>query len=454
MKTLPELATNLMKEWYESHADKPYPTESERQELARLGKITENQVKAWFANKRNRSFNTRTKLKRLNSNKEIQQQANQILQFNSNDQFRSTTNRNIAIKPRLEPKLDVQQQQQQFSYYHPLVLNASSLFGSSSPKCYDSCCNLQSPNLLGQQQQQQSFYFPHPYLFNTSSSTASLLQPTQLNKQPILFFPSLDLNNNGSASLNLNNTAKIAPQAAKIMNKPSKQTPVTSSQYDQSSCNDYTSQLLSLISQFEPKNDQPQVNHQPQQSINFLNNYPFVLNGSLLNSSLFNQQQQQQQQQTNKCTESCCNPTSSVSPTPSNASSTSFNQSHLTQSERSTPLITYSSGSSLENNEWNLLECSYCSDNLDSTSNSPTNNKTNKKTMSSSNKINTNGSGVSQAWLASYSSKMQQCETPPPIVCPASNLGANQQAQDEQTSDQSTRFKFKCSLKNRYFQSK
>ncbi len=44
MKTLPELATNLMKEWYEAHCDKPYPTESERQELARLGQITESQV--------------------------------------------------------------------------------------------------------------------------------------------------------------------------------------------------------------------------------------------------------------------------------------------------------------------------------------------------------------------------------------------------------------------------
>ena len=51
MKTLPELATNLMKEWYEAHCDKPYPTESERQELARLGQITESQVTVYIINK-------------------------------------------------------------------------------------------------------------------------------------------------------------------------------------------------------------------------------------------------------------------------------------------------------------------------------------------------------------------------------------------------------------------
>ena len=37
VKTLPEYATNIMKEWYEAHIDKPYPTESERISMAKRG---------------------------------------------------------------------------------------------------------------------------------------------------------------------------------------------------------------------------------------------------------------------------------------------------------------------------------------------------------------------------------------------------------------------------------
>jgi hypothetical protein len=38
-----------------NHIDFPYPNDDERRFLALTGQINENQVKAWFANKRNRS---------------------------------------------------------------------------------------------------------------------------------------------------------------------------------------------------------------------------------------------------------------------------------------------------------------------------------------------------------------------------------------------------------------
>jgi hypothetical protein len=54
VKPLPELAVSIMKEWYEQHSGKPYPRDEERREMAIKGQISEAQVKAWFANKRNR----------------------------------------------------------------------------------------------------------------------------------------------------------------------------------------------------------------------------------------------------------------------------------------------------------------------------------------------------------------------------------------------------------------
>jgi hypothetical protein len=60
-KSLPEEATQIMKQWYADHSDNPYPSEEERREMAQMGFINESQVKAWFANKRNRTNNTRPK---------------------------------------------------------------------------------------------------------------------------------------------------------------------------------------------------------------------------------------------------------------------------------------------------------------------------------------------------------------------------------------------------------
>lgn len=52
-------AIRMMEQWYEQHLDHPYPTVIEYEDLACAGDINISQVKKWFANKRNRSNNTR-----------------------------------------------------------------------------------------------------------------------------------------------------------------------------------------------------------------------------------------------------------------------------------------------------------------------------------------------------------------------------------------------------------
>jgi hypothetical protein len=49
-----------MEDWYETHLEHPYPTGSVIDDLANQGNVAIEQVKKWFANKRNRSNNTRT----------------------------------------------------------------------------------------------------------------------------------------------------------------------------------------------------------------------------------------------------------------------------------------------------------------------------------------------------------------------------------------------------------
>ncbi|KAL5111608.1 hypothetical protein TcWFU_002625 [Taenia crassiceps] len=60
-------AVAIMDEWYRSHLDRPYPNKEEKLRMAIAGDITETQVGSWFANRRNRSNNTRPKqnMKRL-----------------------------------------------------------------------------------------------------------------------------------------------------------------------------------------------------------------------------------------------------------------------------------------------------------------------------------------------------------------------------------------------------
>ncbi|XP_023932951.1 homeobox protein knotted-1-like 8 [Lingula anatina] len=54
-------AVEIMQNWYDMHCENPYPTEEEKRDLAEQGGISLGQVKAWFANKRNRNCNTKPK---------------------------------------------------------------------------------------------------------------------------------------------------------------------------------------------------------------------------------------------------------------------------------------------------------------------------------------------------------------------------------------------------------
>ncbi|XP_021352393.1 pre-B-cell leukemia transcription factor 4-like [Mizuhopecten yessoensis] len=51
----------IMCDWYEKHINNPYPSEEEKEKMARDGSLSLAQVKAWFANKRNRTSNTKPK---------------------------------------------------------------------------------------------------------------------------------------------------------------------------------------------------------------------------------------------------------------------------------------------------------------------------------------------------------------------------------------------------------
>ena len=56
---LNEQSRSILNQWFEEHANNPYPSEEEKQQLAAMCGISVGQVKSWFANKRNRTNNTR-----------------------------------------------------------------------------------------------------------------------------------------------------------------------------------------------------------------------------------------------------------------------------------------------------------------------------------------------------------------------------------------------------------
>ncbi|KAM7537406.1 hypothetical protein Aperf_G00000068279 [Anoplocephala perfoliata] len=60
-KLLSTRATYVLEGWYEANTDWPYPSKAEKQVMASAGGITIEQVNSWFANRRNRSQNTRPK---------------------------------------------------------------------------------------------------------------------------------------------------------------------------------------------------------------------------------------------------------------------------------------------------------------------------------------------------------------------------------------------------------
>lgn len=64
-------AVRLMSDWYDRHQENPYPTDEEKQELAEKGGVSVSQVKAWFANKRNRTLNTRPKRQKMEMQKKL-----------------------------------------------------------------------------------------------------------------------------------------------------------------------------------------------------------------------------------------------------------------------------------------------------------------------------------------------------------------------------------------------
>ena len=53
-------AVKVMEDWYEQNLDHPYPSSATYEMLALTGNVNVEQVKKWFANKRNRTHNTRT----------------------------------------------------------------------------------------------------------------------------------------------------------------------------------------------------------------------------------------------------------------------------------------------------------------------------------------------------------------------------------------------------------
>lgn len=57
---LSKKAVQLMESWYDNHLEHPYPNPDAIDRLSAAGGVTAEQVKKWFANKRNRSNNTRS----------------------------------------------------------------------------------------------------------------------------------------------------------------------------------------------------------------------------------------------------------------------------------------------------------------------------------------------------------------------------------------------------------
>lgn len=79
---LPDRAVEIMNEWFLEHLNNPYPQQSEKEHLAKLGGISIKQVTAWFSNRRNRSQNTKPKrMKRV-----LEQEINNIFSEFVSDQ--------------------------------------------------------------------------------------------------------------------------------------------------------------------------------------------------------------------------------------------------------------------------------------------------------------------------------------------------------------------------------
>ena len=72
-------AIEIMMRWYETHRERPYPTQKEKEEMAKEGEISVTQVKSWFNNKRNRSDNTRPKVQKRKLEEQLSHLCNELL---------------------------------------------------------------------------------------------------------------------------------------------------------------------------------------------------------------------------------------------------------------------------------------------------------------------------------------------------------------------------------------
>jgi hypothetical protein len=91
---LPDLAVDIMNEWFDDHLNNPYPQLVEKENMAKRGGITVKQVTAWFSNRRNRSQNTKPKRMRRVLEKQMSEICQELVNNPNKDhvieKFRNT----------------------------------------------------------------------------------------------------------------------------------------------------------------------------------------------------------------------------------------------------------------------------------------------------------------------------------------------------------------------------
>ncbi|CAD5125588.1 DgyrCDS13791 [Dimorphilus gyrociliatus] len=92
--------TTILKEWYNSHSEYPYPNRNEVLELARLTDSSKEQVKRWFSNHRNRQNSNTSKVikerKRKSADNNDESSSKSFLAFET---IMSLNNKEINLKP-------------------------------------------------------------------------------------------------------------------------------------------------------------------------------------------------------------------------------------------------------------------------------------------------------------------------------------------------------------------
>ncbi|KAK6180728.1 hypothetical protein SNE40_008726 [Patella caerulea] len=87
-------AISVMQRWYEQNKENPYPSKQDKEDIARLGGISITQVKSWFANKRNRTNNTRPKVQKRNVEEKLLDLCHQL----ASDARKSTMDNAFVIQ--------------------------------------------------------------------------------------------------------------------------------------------------------------------------------------------------------------------------------------------------------------------------------------------------------------------------------------------------------------------